>query len=113
MVTMKVDGLDVILKRLDQKPARVQQAVSTVIARYALLIEASAKKAAPVDTGNLRASIRTELEALSAVIISGADYSAYVEFGTSRMRAQPFMFPALEQHRNNFIQDLRKAIGDA
>lgn len=42
----------------------------------------------PVDTGNLRRNVRWNGQA----IISGAPYSAYLEYGTQYMSSQPFFF---------------------
>lgn len=38
------------------------------------------------------------------------DYAKYVEFGTRRSRAQPFLRPALAQAREEFAADLRAAL---
>lgn len=41
------------------------------------------------------AKIRTGWSGSSRWVVGvGAEYGAYVEFGTSRMRAQPYLFPA-------------------
>ena len=38
---------------------------------------------------------------------SRADYSKFLEFGTAKMRARPFMFPALEKNRNKIRRMLK------
>jgi HK97 gp10 family phage protein len=69
------------------------------LARRAVKVETSAKRLCPVDTGRLRSSITWELGhddiGLLAIIGTNVEYAPYVEFGTSRMRAQPFLRPAL------------------
>ncbi len=35
-----------------------------------------------------------------------ADYALYVEFGTSRMAAQPFLRPALDANQDKFVDAL-------
>lgn len=59
-----------------------------------------ARANAPVDTGNLRAGIHgsTDVSHIRVVgeVVSSAEYSVYVENGTSRMAPQPFMRPAQE-----------------
>jgi HK97 gp10 family phage protein len=58
-----------------------------------------AKRAVPVRTGQLRSSIRFERHDTHLTLIAGdsrAPYAAYVELGTSRAPAQPFMRPALQ-----------------
>lgn len=66
--------------------------------------EATAKVAAPVDTGTLRNSVTHELDATgSAVEVSAAaHYAIYVEMGTRRMAARPFMAPSLVAARQAF-----------
>lgn len=67
--------------------------------RRAVRVEGAAKRACPVDTGRLRSSITHDLErdakGLVAFVGTDVDYAPHVEFGTFRMRAQPFLRPAL------------------
>lgn len=59
--------------------------------------EAVAKQLAPVDTGNLRGLIEWNMVDVAAgELTGGADYAAYVEFGTRNMDAQPHMVPGFE-----------------
>lgn len=66
------------------------------------------------DTGFLANQIVLKIDAngLGADIISNANYSEALEFGTLTMAARPFMQPALEQARKKFNQQLTKAIRD-
>lgn len=45
----------------------------------------------------------------TAVVKAGTEYSGYVEKGTRKMNAQPFMKPAHDEVQPKFIEDLRKA----
>lgn len=69
------------------------------LAKKALQVEARAKRLCPVDTGNLRASITSAIDVdgdtITAVVGTNVAYAPYVEFGTVRMNAQPFLLPAL------------------
>ena len=53
------------------------------------------------DTGYLANNINMVLDndGLGGSVESRADYSAHLEFGTSKMAARPFMQPALEENR--------------
>lgn len=84
-----------------------------VIRKTAFDIEASAKTAAPVDTGNLRNSIGTDISngGLTAVIGPGAAYGIYVELGTSRMAAQPFLGPAYDRHSGPLVSAMADTAG--
>lgn len=50
---------------------------------------------APRRTGRLAASIRVTRRPDGVDVRAGAPYAAFVEYGTRRMRAQPFMRPAV------------------
>jgi len=63
---------------------------------------ASAPGQAPAtDTGYLLSNIVHQIDSdgLGASIESRADYSAALEFGTSKMQARPFLHPAIEENR--------------
>ena len=67
-------------------------------------MEAHAKINAPVDTGFLRNSITVDsVTPMEAIIAPHTDYAEYVEFGTSRMAAQPYMRPALDEHEGEIV----------
>lgn len=66
-------------------------------------LTAKAMEKTPVDTGTLRASIHVESVVQSGNTVTGTvatggeanEYAAFVEMGTSKMAAQPYMTPAL------------------
>ena len=100
-------GYDDLLKLsadLGKASYEVTRKAQLVVAKTAHDIEADAKSLAPVDTGALRNSIGTTISngGLSAEIGPTASYAAHVEFGTRRMRPQPFMRPAADQHFPSF-----------
>lgn len=43
-------------------------------------------------------------------VISGAKYSSFLEFGTSRMKARPFLGPAAEDNRHGKAKDRGKRV---
>ena len=55
-----------------------------------------AQNLCPVDTGTLRASGHLEMKADDVEIVFDAPYASYVEFGTYKMEAQPFLRPAFD-----------------
>lgn len=76
--------------------------VNEELKRIAIQTVREAKDRAPVDTGRLRASITFEDEMrsngfLRLVVGSNVDYAPFVEFGTERQAAQPYLRPALRQ----------------
>ena len=66
----------------------MQQAAVRALEKCGLTAERYAKKLCPVDTGNLRNSIThtVDEEEPAAYIGSNAEYSAYVELGTGKIR---------------------------
>lgn len=67
-----------------------------------------AKSGCPVDTGNLRDSIEWDEENVSDTqqavrVFTQTGYGAFVELGTSRMAAQPYLAPAFETARKNVL----------
>lgn len=41
------------------------------------------------------------------IVYNSVEYAIYQEFGTYKMKAQPFMIPALNEHRMDIIKDMR------
>lgn len=86
---------------------KAHDAVSDIVRKTALDVEGQAKMFVPVDTGVLKNSIDVQMEGdMTAVVAPHTEYAAYVEFGTSRMAAQPYMTPAAEEARPAYIAAL-------
>ena len=77
-----------------------------------LVAEGYAKKLAPVDTGNLRNSITHDVDdgEPAAYIGTNVEYSIYVELGTIKMDAQPFLKPAVADHANTYRKIIEKEL---
>jgi HK97 gp10 family phage protein len=106
-VTVSQSDLNRIQKKLSSADARMTKAAQTEITRTAFAIETGAKRRCPVDEGRLRSSIRTDLKKLAADIGTNVEYAPFVEFGTVKQRAQPYLFPAYEQERKKMIKNLK------
>ena len=68
---------------------------STYWKQFGEMFEEQAKATCPVDTGYLRDHIGFHEDAGGCEVWSDAPYSAYQEYGTSRMSAQPYFEAAL------------------
>jgi len=76
--------------------------------------ESYAKKLCPVDTGRLRNSItHQQLDDNTEVIGTNVEYAPYVELGTRKMSAKPFLRPAAEGHRAEYIEIIKAVLGGA
>lgn len=70
--------------------------------------QASAPGEAPaIDTGVLAASIQTEISGTEGQVFTNAEYAEFLEFGTVRMAARPYMTPAAEAARTPFMNAMR------
>lgn len=67
--------------------------------------KASAPGEAPAsDTGFLVSNIRVKDEKDVVQVRSEASYSKFLEYGTSKMLARPFLFPAMEKSKPKIAQ---------
>ena len=99
------------LASLDEYQENVLEGLQKDIEKAALTLEKNAKQNCPVDTGKLRASISTEVGNLEAEVGTNVEYALYVEFGTSKQSAQPFMRPALDKAITQLNRDMAKTLG--
>jgi HK97 gp10 family phage protein len=105
---MRIDASELreLARDLRAGAGKVEPLASKVVRKTALDIEADGKQFAPVDTGNLMGSITTDVDGLTAEIGPTAEYGGYVEYGTSKMSAQPYMGPAAERRTPGFVDAL-------
>lgn len=84
-----------------------------IIVRMGERILAYAQEIVPVRTGKLKASLKMEIDEAAKTVRIGSDldYSVYVELGTSRMQAQPYLIPSLFQVLNEFDSEIQGLIG--
>ena len=96
---MKVDFEDHSQECIDAKNAAVQKALEMI----GLQCEGYAKLICPVDTGRLRNSLTHAQEnETTEVIGSAVEYAPYVEYGTQRSKAQPYLKPAVTNHVSEY-----------
>jgi HK97 gp10 family phage protein len=57
-----------------------------------------AQQIVPVRTGFLRSTITYTVADGTLTVMATAPYAAYVEFGTRRMRAKPYIRPAIDAY---------------
>lgn len=97
---------------IPQVKSAVEQAKARALEIMGGKAESYAKQLAPVDTGNLRNSItHQQRDENTEVIGSNVLYSPYVELGTRRQRAQPYLRPALENHVAEYQQIAKNELG--
>jgi len=97
----------------------VRKAVEEEIYRTARDVETLAKELVPVVKGNLQASIHLEQSVVDSMwrVMAGGEtigpegefdvtYAEYVEWGTSRMEARPYLRPAVNEMKATLRQRL-------
>jgi HK97 gp10 family phage protein len=107
------DTLESMLNRADKR-------LTEEMDEAGLNIEKEASQRSPVDTGNLRASWGYNLEAsgilnsaLELTVGNEAHYSPHVEFGTTKMDAQPMLRPAIDAESRRLMRRVRMAVIEA
>lgn len=99
------------MAKLEKMIAELNPAVRDAVGETAFAVEGQAKMLAPVDTGFLRSSIQADdVSGITWRVNVWAEYGPFVELGTSRMRAQPFLAPAVEALRAFFHRKLAEAM---
>jgi len=105
-----VKGLGPLLKKLTAYQRRYLAAEKKGLKVLANFVASDARKnlagSGAVDTGRLRNSVRpSKVEvrgtALGKIVVvpvgTNVHYAPYIEFGTIRMAARPYLFPALKK----------------
>ena len=116
-ISMIKSNVDEYLKQVDAAKARGLEAVGLTAERYAKanLSEPKMHKHPNkkgdlihpnVDTGRLRNSISHEVHGDSVYIGTNVEYAVYVEKGTRKMQAYPYLKPAAQDHADEYKQIL-------
>lgn len=80
------------------KDAAIERALEAI----GLQAEGNVAMLAPVDTGRLRGSITHEVDGDTAYIGTNVEYAPYVEYGTSKTKAHPFLKPGIQDHMSEY-----------
>lgn len=81
----------------------VERRTNVMLTKIGLFVEGESKVRSPVDTGNLKGSIDSEVARnnKSVQIGTNVEYALDVEKGTRKQRPQPYLTPALEDNIDN------------
>ena len=133
-MSIELEGLDEVLNSLGKLADTTN--LEGALGKACAIVEASAKKKAPKDSGDLRRSITSKVENNEGVIFTPLFYAPYVEYGTglfaesdgrtdvpwnyqddegnwhstSGMKPQPFMRPALYENREEILRILKEGL---
>lgn len=107
-----VSGLRDAVRALRRAQRAADDSRRPALEEWAKDTSATAKRLAPYMKGTLRRSIDYRVNNADAYVgVYGAgarEYAGYVEKGTSKMEAQPYMRPAFAAHRNDLRRSYRR-----
>ena len=132
---MTIKGLNNLIRKINSLGGNSQKALEKGIKKATIHVQGDAKNLAPEDDGTLRNSIRAKTvnkgDVIEGTVGTNLFYGPYVEFGTGQrgagspappkapislnyrqdwagMEAQPFLYPALMQNKEN----VKKIVAD-
>ena len=110
-----IEGLQELNQEFNGLENALTQEIITALMRGGMIIETDAKRRCPVDTGRLRASLTTDVEREGKTTFvlkvgTNVEYASFVENGTSRMAAQPFLRPAVDAKAKDVVDEIRESI---
>jgi len=112
-ITCDVKGVEEFQEALRNFDSAIQKQVHRQLASWAADVKALARELVPVRTGHLRSSIYAKINEWVAQIGAEATYALFVELGTRRMQARPYLYPAIQQHLPRLEQIILDALDAA
>lgn len=91
----------------DEITEGIKDAILRSLVRIGLKCEQLAKDLCPWKTGRLRNSITNYVEGNAAYVGTNVEYAPFVEEGTSRRKATPFLRPAAENNMETWVKIVR------
>lgn len=113
-----ITGVDELRARLRRLPELVRPHIAQAHAATGEQLVAGAQARAPKFTGRLREKLSARVSADGARVNISLEtprpfYWYWVEFGTSKMAARPFLLPTVDAERSAHVSRLEAAIGRA
>jgi HK97 gp10 family phage protein len=112
----KVGPFRLTLRTEEVKEQVKQATLAAVTTVFELDIKPRAVEGSPVITGTNRRSIDTEVtqqpEGVKAELFTQSGYGGYIEVGTSKMKAQPYLWPAFQEGITAIGERVKEELGD-
>jgi HK97 gp10 family phage protein len=109
-ISCDVKGMEEFQTAIRNFDSAMQKQVHRQLVSWAPDVKALAKQLVPVRTGHLRSSIYAKISEWVAEVGAEAAYALFVEFGTYRMRAQPYLYPAIQRYLPRLEQIILDAL---
>lgn len=130
-----VDGIDRLLQKLNRLGVNSEKVLEKSIKKNIKFVQGEAKNLCPVDSGELRNSIKSKTEVnekgIVAAVTTNVEYAPYQEFGTGQkgnssptppkydgnlayrqdwkgIPAQPFLYPALKNNEDKVMESIQE-----
>ncbi|MCP0885916.1 HK97 gp10 family phage protein [Ligilactobacillus sp. WILCCON 0076] len=113
---VKFDGLEKLYSQFSTNKAQARTATATAMKATIAKAQQTSQSIVPVDTGYLRQNIVVKPvetngdTVLGEYVASKADYASYVEYGTYKMAAQPYIRPAIAAVKPYFYSQVKLAL---
>lgn len=108
-INFDVSGLDDVKDAIKSRGEKLKN-LEKALSKAGQTVKAEARALCPVDTGNLRRSIYSHRDGLECTVGTDCEYAIYVECGTHKMAAQPFLYPALENKKEEIVEIIKEEI---
>jgi HK97 gp10 family phage protein len=112
-VTYDAEGVEEFRAAMARFDSGLQSHVHEQLASWNEDVKTLAKQLVPVRTGYLRNSIYAKISEWVAEIGAEATYALFVELGTRHMRAEPYLYPSIQQYLPRLEQIICEAIDAA
>ncbi len=113
---IKIEGIEQAQAAFGKYAAEAAERLVKGLVEGGKIVEGEARALCPVSTeatrpggphGELRASITSQVEGLECKIGTNKEYAMYVELGTYKMAAQPYLVPALVSKQPEVINAIK------
>ena len=116
--TFKIHGVHTTIANIDKFYTITQKKLAVAMDDVVTRVYYTALYLVPIgETGHLHDSIWAQIKRrrvwVEGFVGARTRYSAYVELGTSRTRKQPFLWPAVEQHKAYIYEKLGEGVREA
>jgi len=112
-ITCDVDGIEEFQAAMQRFDTAMQNQVRRFLMSWAADVKASAMRNCPVKSGHLRSTIYATIKDYVAQIGAEATYALFVEVGTRHMRAQPYLWPAIQEYLPSLEMNIVGALEQA
>jgi HK97 gp10 family phage protein len=111
---LQLHGMEQLLRQLEQVGSEAERVKKDALLAGAEVVQQAASERAPRDTGKLAENIVISDIKEDGTVDIGPDrdrfYGLFLEFGTSKMSARPFLQPAFEENKEQVQQKMADVI---